>query len=275
VWPAILDGLAQFLAAGDAVVVPDYERLGTTGPHPYLVGPSEARAALDEVRAAHLFPDADASTRFVVWGVSQGGQAALFTGQLAAAYAPELKLVAVAAGAPASELAQLFKLNRDTPFGRVLSAYAIDSWASVYPSVSVGQVVTKVAAPLVRQIGKICLNEQSGVVAAGLLATLLKLSYLRAPPWETQPWKGLLDQNTPSDSRIPAPILIVQGAADELVRPGITAAFVKTLCTRGDAVVYRTYPGFGHLALGPDAAPAVAAWIQDRFAGTPARNTCP
>jgi hypothetical protein len=49
VWPAILDGRAEFLAAGDAVVVPDYEGLGTTGPHPYLVGASEARAALDEV----------------------------------------------------------------------------------------------------------------------------------------------------------------------------------------------------------------------------------
>jgi pimeloyl-ACP methyl ester carboxylesterase len=274
VWPAILDGLAQFLAAGDAVVVPDYEGLGTTGPHPYLVGASEARAALDEVRAAHLFPDASGSTRFVVWGVSQGGQAALFTGQLAASYAPELKLVAVAAGAPASELAALLKLNRDTPFGRVLSAYAIDSWARVYPGVSVDQVVTKIAQPLVTQIGRICLNEQNGVIAAGLVATLLRLSYLRAPPWETEPWKELLDQNTPGDTRIPAPILIVQGAADELVRPAITAAFVKTLCTSGDMVEYRTYSGVGHLAIGPDAARAVASWIQDRFAGLAARSTC-
>jgi len=92
-WPAI-DGLKEFLRAGVVVVAPDYEGLGTPGPHPYLVGRSEAWAALDAVRAAHRFASAQAGTRFAVFGASQGGQAALFTGQEAASYAPELRLVA-------------------------------------------------------------------------------------------------------------------------------------------------------------------------------------
>jgi hypothetical protein len=42
-----IDGLNEFLRAGYVVVAPDYQGLGTFGPHPYLVGESEAAAALD------------------------------------------------------------------------------------------------------------------------------------------------------------------------------------------------------------------------------------
>ena len=57
---------------------------------------------LDSVRAARDLPDSGASDRFAVWGHSQGGHAALYTGELAERYAPDLKLVGVAtAGAGA------------------------------------------------------------------------------------------------------------------------------------------------------------------------------
>jgi hypothetical protein len=36
-----LHGLQSYLAASDAVVVIDYQGLGTPGPHPYLVGKAE------------------------------------------------------------------------------------------------------------------------------------------------------------------------------------------------------------------------------------------
>ena len=75
--------------------------------YPYLVGDSEGRATLDAARAAVNLPQASASKNVAVWGWSQGGQGALFAGQLAPIYAPELKLVGVAAAAPAGELATL------------------------------------------------------------------------------------------------------------------------------------------------------------------------
>ena len=274
VWPQILDGFAQFIAAGDAVVVPDYEGLGTAGPHPYLVGESEAWAALDEVRAAHAFAPAGASTRFVVWGVSQGGQAALFTGQLASSYAPGLKLLGVAAGAPATDLAELFKVNRDTPFGRILSAYAFFSWARVYPGVSLAQVVTPLARPIVSRIAQVCLNEQGGVISAGVIGSLLSVSYLRADPWNVEPWKRLLAENSPGHARIPAPLAVVQGEADALVRPPVTAAFVNRLCSEGETVEYRPLPGVSHLEIGPRSASFVAGWVAERFAGRAAPSTC-
>jgi hypothetical protein len=44
---------------------------------------SEARAVLDSVRAAGSLRDATARRNFAVWGHSQTGHAALFTGQIA------------------------------------------------------------------------------------------------------------------------------------------------------------------------------------------------
>ena len=81
-------GIDEMLARGFVIAATDYAGLGGEGMHPYLVGVSEARAVLDSVRAARQLPDAAAGKRFAVWGHSQGGHAALFTGEQAAEYAP-------------------------------------------------------------------------------------------------------------------------------------------------------------------------------------------
>jgi pimeloyl-ACP methyl ester carboxylesterase len=108
------------LARGYVVVATDYPGLGTPGIHPYLIGKSEGRAVLDSVRAARDLPDAAASNRFAVWGHSQGGHASLYTGELAASYAPDLKLVGVAAAAPATYLIELFDADKSSSAGEEL-----------------------------------------------------------------------------------------------------------------------------------------------------------
>ncbi len=273
-WPGI-DGLREFLAAGYVVVAPDYQGLGTAGPHPYLVGNPEAWATLDAVRAARRFPPAQAGDEFAVFGASQGGQAALFTGQDAASYAPDMKLVGVAAAAPASDLERLFASNPNSPVTRVLSAYTLDMWSRVYPQLRLDQVATPVARPIIKRIASVCIAvDEKATIAAGLLTQLLRISYLRKNPWEIQPWKGLIASNSPGHARIAAPILITQGDDDKLVTPGITRAFVEELCRQGEQVSYRTYPGVDHIHAGPETAPDVAAWIAARFLHRPAPSTC-
>ena len=120
--PALLEN-------GYAIAATDYPGLGTPGPHPYLVGDSEARAVIDSVRAARSFPGLENSTRYAVWGHSQGGQAALFTGMIAKSYAPELQLVGVAAAAPATDLATLMTDDLNSVGGRNLTAMTMWSWA--------------------------------------------------------------------------------------------------------------------------------------------------
>jgi len=79
------------------VAATDYEGLGGPGVHPYLVGLSEAQGVLDAARAARALAGGEAGNTVVAAGYSQGGQAALFTGEVAQSYAPELFLAGVAA----------------------------------------------------------------------------------------------------------------------------------------------------------------------------------
>jgi hypothetical protein len=51
-----IQGLRSFVRDGYVVAATDYPGLGTAGPHPYLVGTSEARAVIDSVRVAASCP---------------------------------------------------------------------------------------------------------------------------------------------------------------------------------------------------------------------------
>jgi hypothetical protein len=94
----------DIVGEGYVGVATDYEGLGTPGMHPYLVGASEGRGVLDIVKAAQQIEEAGASDRVVVWGLSQGGHSALFAGEIAPSWAPELEVLGVAATAPGGEL---------------------------------------------------------------------------------------------------------------------------------------------------------------------------
>jgi Secretory lipase len=67
-----IQGLRSFLERGYVVAATDYPGLGTPGPHPYLVGESEARSVIDAVRAAATMPGAGGGKRFTVWGAFAG-----------------------------------------------------------------------------------------------------------------------------------------------------------------------------------------------------------
>ena len=70
--PVLVEGGPELLAAGYVVAATDYQGLGTPGPHPYLVGDSEAMNALDSVRAARNLDEADASDDFAGLGSLPG-----------------------------------------------------------------------------------------------------------------------------------------------------------------------------------------------------------
>ena len=273
-WAEDIDGLTAFLEAGYAVVATDYEGMGTSGTHPYLVGKSAAMNVLDSVRAAHNFSEADAGTDYVVWGYSQGGHASLFTGEFTTSYAPELKLVGVAAGAPPTDLGTLFERDLGTTFGNVLGAYAFNAWSKVYDDAELGQIIRGAARPVVRDTAKLCIREEEEATAILPGSIFMKVAFLSNHPPETEPWKSLFAENSPGQSKIPAPIFIVQGEEDGLVHPDVTDVFAKSLCAKGQTVELRTYPGVHHVSAVPVVTPDVAAWIIDRFAGVPAPNTC-
>ena len=133
---------------GWVVVATDYVAMGTSGTPLYLVGASEARDVVNSVRAARQVAGADAGTRWGVWGHSQGGHAALWTGALAASLAPELQLVGVAAAAPAAELGPLITQQWSNVVSWVIWPPVAVSWPIVHPGVTLEGVVTIGYLPL-------------------------------------------------------------------------------------------------------------------------------
>jgi len=151
-------GLKPLLAQGYVVVATDYPGLGTPGPHPYLIGQSEARSVLDSVRAARLLPEAGAGDRFALWGHSQGGHASLWSGQIAAAYVPDLRLVGVAAAAPATQFTESFGLDLGTLKGKVFASMAFTAWSKLFAGASLDRIATRSAVPVMEALGRGCIE---------------------------------------------------------------------------------------------------------------------
>jgi alpha-beta hydrolase superfamily lysophospholipase len=267
-------GLARFLRSGYAVVVPDLAGLGTAGTPAYLVGEANAHATLDAVRAAGRFAGAGASERFIAWGVGQGGHTALFTGQEASSYAPELELAGVAAGAPLANLGRLLETGAGTRAADVMAAYMLSSWSRVYPRLRLDDILTLPARRTVERVAELCVGIDHGRIGPALGDRDVKLAYRAKAPWSRAPWKELLARNSPGARTIPAPVIITQGNDDAVVPPTSTARFARYLCGQGTTLQYRPSRRVAHGDLGEKTAPYVSKWIARRFAGERARSTC-
>jgi alpha-beta hydrolase superfamily lysophospholipase len=269
-----VQGLQDMLDRGYAVAATDYPGLGTPGVHPYLVGDSEARSVIDSVRAARFIPGVGNGRSYAVWGHSQGGQAALFTGLLSSSYAPELNLVGVAAAAPATELRNLMMQDIDTSGGRNITAMTLWSWSRIYDA-PMTNIVTPQAIPVINQLAGECIERFFDAFIRRGPSQALARSFLTVNDFaDRQPWRSLLDRNTPTALPPQIPVFLAQGTTDNLVRPAITIDYRNRLCRAGSAVDLMMIPNVGHLFVARDAASTAIDWIEDRFEGSPPPNNC-
>ena len=267
-------GSRELLEQGYAIAATDYPGLGTPGPHPYLVGVSEARAVIDSVRAARSFPGMANSSRYAVWGHSQGGQASLFTGMISKTYAPELQLVGVAAAAPATDLATLMTDDINTSGGRNLTAMTVWSWSRVYGA-PIDSVVAPEAMPTVDRLATECIESLFDIIERDRTSGPLAKEFLTVKnPARTQPWQSLLARNTPGTLPRSIPVFLAQGTTDGLVRPQVTASYMQRLCRAGSRVQMLVMPNVSHGFAGRDSASAAVSWMADRFAGRAPPNDC-
>jgi acetyl esterase/lipase len=264
--------LPNMITQGYIVVATDYPGLGTDGIHPYLIGESEARSVLDSVRAARDMPNTGASNRFAVWGHSQGGHAALYTGEVAAHYAPELKLVGVAAAAPATYLVELFDADESTE--QDLLAMSVLSWTRL-ENVPVANVVEPQAMSAFEKTAKDCIESVAEFEKIETDESPLKSGqFLKVDPSKAEPWKGIMLHNSPGQAAAGAPVFIAQGTADTTVDPEVTKRFGEALCAQGVRVSFVPLPGVTHTFAARDSANAALNWMTERFRGAPAPSSC-
>jgi pimeloyl-ACP methyl ester carboxylesterase len=269
-----IQGLRSFVRDGYVVAATDYPGLGTEGPHPYLVGASEARAVIDSVRVAAGLPGAGGGKKFVVWGHSQGGHAALFTGIVAKAYAPELDLLGVAAAAPATDLATLMNEDIDTVGGKNITAMTLWSWQRVFGA-NMDKVVDRRALPAINQLAKECIEGPFDIKTRQRTEQPLEQYFLTTKhPSDVEPWHTLLTQNSPGTLPTEIPVFLAQGTDDVIIRPKVTQDYAAALCGAGSKVRILLMPNIGHGRAAQASTEAVLDWTSDRFAGKTAPDDC-
>lgn len=272
---ANVPALTEALALGWAVVAPDYTGLGTPGQHPYLIGEGQARSSLDAIRALRQMPEVLVDDRTVVWGHSQGGHAALWTGILAPTYASDVALDGVAAIAPASDLPALVDAAQDTPIGRIMSAYILRAYDAEYPDIDFDAETRPGARWLAYDMASRCLAGSQALFSVG--EAMLVPGPIFARPPTTGALGRRLQENVPNGP-IGFPLLIAQGESDALVLPEVQARFVARRCREGQPIHYRRYPGEDHLSIvAPDSplTPHLVAWTRARFVDLPDSGNCP
>jgi len=268
---SLIPGLGRFLAAGDVVAAADYPGLGVVHPSSYLIGAAEGRSVLDAARAARNLIGSGVGSDLLLWGHSQGGQAALFAAQEQRSYAPELRLRALAVAAPATDLAALLRDHLDDVSGVTIGSYAYSAYSAAYDAPLDG-ILTAEGVAATPAMTRLCLLSQVGAIHT--IARPLVGRYTRADPGATEPWGSLLAANTPGGAPIGAPILVAQGLKDELVDPAVTTAFVDRLCGAGERVRFLRLPDEGHGTVGLAVGGQVAAWFRGVRAGTVPASSC-
>jgi pimeloyl-ACP methyl ester carboxylesterase len=226
--------LDQWVAKGYAVVKTDYEGLGTPGTHPYLVMDSEARDAVDMVRAARQISPA-LSRDWLVMGHSQGGGAAAYTGYLGPVYGQELNLKGAVAISPSSHLSLLVQLAEkkpeqpSDPYGTLL----FHSAAATAPGVNLAELLTPAGQQVDSQVESKCVGDLRNSYKIGevlnMNADFRALNGALATLMDTQ------------NARPSVPLLVLQADQDEAVPKPITDLLVARYKVLGVPVDYRTY----------------------------------
>jgi len=265
---ATIPWFGELIDAGYVIAATDYEGLGTDGVHPYLVGGSEARAVLDSIRAARELPTG-ANAESVVYGHSQGGHSALFAGELARAYAPELSVRGVAAGAPvaAPESFVDHTVEQQGTLGFLVMGAL--GYQAAYPELAAKPVLTAASA------------ERADVAVHGCAFDVLDEFAGQDPsivfgvdPQAVTDWEKRLRENAAGRRRSPVPVLYWQGADDDLTPRGPADAYARRACRKGTVLDYRVYEGANHVSVLDAAHDDVMAFIDRSLAGRRPATTC-
>jgi pimeloyl-ACP methyl ester carboxylesterase len=211
--------------------------------------------------------------RMVVWGYSQGGHAALWTGIIAPRYAPDLQILGVAAIAPAANIKNILAMNVevDKRFG----PYIALAYSRFYPDIKFEQAIRAQALDAARQIVNLC--ESVPPVDSERIEALAAM--FDGPALATSSNKALqarLEQNTP-DARINAPVVIAQGLSDSVVPSHATDAYVEDRRAAGQQLEYWTFAGRDHFTIfqsGSLLEELLIGWTTARFANEPQASGC-
>jgi triacylglycerol lipase len=275
--------VSTMVARGFAIVMTDYQGLGTPGLHTYVARVPQADAMLDAARAAKKLPGTslDPEGPLAFWGYSQGGGAAAAAAELASSYAPELNVVGTYAGAPPADLKELFPYaDGSVLVGAV--GYALNSVITAYPehADAIRSKLTPRGEDMLFKVADQCVAE-----------TLAKFMFRHLQPYFTEdindlvneePFSSLFDEQRLGRFKPNAPVMILSNRFDPLVPWTGANQLGRDWCAQGADVQFWTNeePPFLNKAIINHALPMLVdgeramQWVADRFNGVPTTPNC-
>ena len=285
--PVEIAGLASF---GYIVTAPDYLGMNgwgapSTQMHPYLVAEPTAIASLDALRAGRVMLQLGLGGRatavpqkYLILGGSQGGHAALFTSRFSPYYAPEEKLVAVAASVPPADL--VHEASRAAQ--QLVSASANMAAASVGYSDWYGVDLSTALMPpydteLPPAMSHGCklsgINPMPTSVDQVFTPGFRNAAAADFPEEPSDVWGCMLRQNslttTPIARLQTVPTFWVLSEDDTLVNTPIEQKSFDTLCAQGMKIQYLECAGVGHTGGAIGSIAEQTHFLDDRWAGKP------
>jgi hypothetical protein len=262
------------LDRGWAVAVSDYQGLGTPGTHTYVVGRAEGHAVLDMARAATRLSGSGlgATTPVGLMGYSQGGGAVGWAAELAATYAPELRIKGTAAGGVPSDLTAVADFVDGGPLVAfaLLASIGLDA---AYPELDLDSYLNAPGQQLLGEADDLCLVSVDGVSTLFQTAFTSRDDYTTSDPLASPAWQARLAENRLGTARPNAPVFQYHGLVDEIVPYGQAADLRRTWCDRGATVTWAPLPGEHLLGMVEGVGPAMD-WLGLRFAGVPTWGNC-
>ncbi len=265
--------IEPMLRRGYAVVASDYEGLGTPSTHTFGVSVSAGHAILDSIRAARQLTEAalPASGPVALYGYSQGGQGIGRGLELAADYAPDVKLSAVAFGGTPVDLAQFSRFNSGGPFSAVNFA-ASAGYDAAYPELDLRSFLN--------ERGQAALEAAYTACIEGIFALPFRKSsaYLKPgkdpltdPKWLARMKENAIGYEPPTPD---IPVYYFHAIKDEAVPYRGASKLRRQYCKAGSDLTFVGLPIFEHVAAGPMWMPQAAKWVADRLEGKPSKTNC-
>ena len=265
-------GIAALVKAGYLVTVPDYQGLGLdTSEHPYLDSTTVGYNVIDSVRAARRFV-ADASDRWLVAGVSQGGQAAWAANELAGSYGQGLTMVGAVSLSPPTDLtgfAELAAAGTLTKDQQAALQLILASLATEHPDLRLDDYRRGVVAQKWDVLSS-C-EDSTATQRTEALEQIGPDDLRPGGPEQTAALADYLQQRSLPKAPTAAPMLVIYGGADSFLPGSWTDRALTAACTMGDVIDIQFQPDKGHSDI--DVAMSYG-WINERFAGQPVANSC-
>ena len=259
-----LPTVRDLVVHGYAVALTDYEGLGGDGIHPYLEPRTAAFNVIDAARAIrNIFPGI--SQRWVALGNSQGGQAVWATGEVVANDADELELVGVAALSPAANLtplAQRAAESRLTPDQRAVLPMVVAGLERSDPGLRIRNLISA-------QV-----RAEGGAAFACHSAASPAVDLRWSDRDDVDAFRDALRKIALPQQRPSAPMLVVNGLADNTIAAPWVADAVRGACDLGGRIQHVEVDGAGHGDLGASSYRILYEWLHDRFAAVPAPSNC-